>query len=860
MTSFGIDRNWIVIKLIVIIAVFSLLAIGCGGSSGGGGDDDGGDTGGDITVEAEATIGPEGGTIEVTDPESLLYGSKLIFSENTLSDDLHLTISIGQNYPDLPFNTSLIGNVIDIDAGDIIFKNAVQLVLPYPENIVMNGEGNLKVYTFNENILQWEIAFIDRIDTDSNLVYCRISHCSYYLIAEDGSCNGSQFFNYCIQSSRVFADIAAGEGGGLMLINDIDNASRYIDAEMNDFISPHGPATGANENDGLYSSMGGPFAFFFNDNALINGSGNDLVLFLSRPADNTDETLNVTINFEIIDYGAFYNTYEIKGNDLTIITDEYLNETKEYKYAKYSPEYESFIEVNSAPHRIYPLEINLSDFGFKDYEIDYDQIKIVILKTSDGSPLGLVGAAALNSTNTATIDIEEGSQNLSVGLAIISTIETVATGGMSFIGYVAWEFVSLVKNGLVTFLSDSDEKSTYYEIDEDFDGFYPPIDWDDDNNAIYPGAAEICNDEKDNNQNGSIDCEDSDCQGDPNCSSETGIQIQTYYFQYRNRPDYGEFRGFIQLQKDGGLIQETDVSDIEMKDNYGNKINIDHTKFFTETPLEGTWNASNSSATFVEKPWSGFSLYFDQSAIDTGKYSYHVTTNEGDILTTDFYFPEKLVLPAPELDSMQHEVLSNGDLSLTWNNPSGAYDELRVSLSCITGQQEILNDILEINLPKDKDDLIIPKVTMDKLSNLYDPLSFSWIITTRAISPAGMNYARGYSKSGYICWSDCSQPQLLKQSCIPSEGSVYDANILHKIELHFSEQMTGAYSYGVYGGNVNIIDSQWSNNTTTFTFYFDNDLISGTEYTVLLNPDSGTFRDIAGNPLPQNTTLNFTQE
>jgi len=181
-------------------------------------------------------------------------------------------------------------------------------------------------------------------------------------------------------------------------------------------------------------------------------------------------------------------------------------------------------------------------------------------------------------------------------------------------------------------------------------------------------------------------------------------------------------------------------------------------------------------------------------------------------------------------------------------------------LSCIAAQGQDLWDILEITLPKDKEDLIIPKATMDILDNLYEPLSLSWAITTRAISPTGLNYARGYSKSGFICWSDCTQPQLLKQACIPSEGSVYDANISRKIELHFSESMTGAYSYGVYGGNVNITDFQWSDNNTVFTFYFDHDLISGTEYTVLLNPDDGTFRDMAGNPLPQNTTLIFTQE
>lgn len=55
------------------------------------------------------------------------------------------------------------------------------------------------------------------------------------------------------------------------------------------------------------------------------------------------------------------------------------------------------------------------------------------------------------------------------------------------------------------------------QVDNDGDGHYvAPCgnDWDDDDPDVYPGAPEICDDDKDNDQDGNIDCRDSDCLGD----------------------------------------------------------------------------------------------------------------------------------------------------------------------------------------------------------------------------------------------------------------------------------------------------------------------------------------------------------
>ncbi|MCP4109700.1 MAG: hypothetical protein GY749_29975 [Desulfobacteraceae bacterium] len=55
------------------------------------------------------------------------------------------------------------------------------------------------------------------------------------------------------------------------------------------------------------------------------------------------------------------------------------------------------------------------------------------------------------------------------------------------------------------------------------------VDCDDDNDDIYPGATEICNDNNDNDCNGKTDCDDSYCDGKPLCEGCTDADSDTYY-------------------------------------------------------------------------------------------------------------------------------------------------------------------------------------------------------------------------------------------------------------------------------------------------------------------------------------------
>jgi len=74
---------------LIILTIFTLNA--CGGGTNSGGEE--------IIPEASAIIGPYGGTVEVTDPTSPLYGVKIEIPPNALAQETTITISKAVNPP-----------------------------------------------------------------------------------------------------------------------------------------------------------------------------------------------------------------------------------------------------------------------------------------------------------------------------------------------------------------------------------------------------------------------------------------------------------------------------------------------------------------------------------------------------------------------------------------------------------------------------------------------------------------------------------------------------------------------------------------------------------------------------------------
>ena len=98
---------WIFLALLSSL----LLVMSCS-SDGGGGNDDDDDTGDDDTgddddgPEASGECGPEGCDIEVTDPDSSLYGSYVSVPEGALAENVQITISVSDSPEAVPQYTS----------------------------------------------------------------------------------------------------------------------------------------------------------------------------------------------------------------------------------------------------------------------------------------------------------------------------------------------------------------------------------------------------------------------------------------------------------------------------------------------------------------------------------------------------------------------------------------------------------------------------------------------------------------------------------------------------------------------------------------------------------------------------------
>jgi pimeloyl-ACP methyl ester carboxylesterase len=85
-------------------------------------------------VDATATIDPEGGVVEVTDPDSELYRTKIDIPREALSELIVLTINKITSDHELPKETVVAGPVIDFGPSGIAFAEKITITMPYHDN------------------------------------------------------------------------------------------------------------------------------------------------------------------------------------------------------------------------------------------------------------------------------------------------------------------------------------------------------------------------------------------------------------------------------------------------------------------------------------------------------------------------------------------------------------------------------------------------------------------------------------------------------------------------------------------------------------------------------------------------------
>jgi hypothetical protein len=111
-----------------------------------------------------------------------------------------------------------------------------------------------------------------------------------------------------------------------------------------------------------------------------------------------------------------------------------------------------------------------------------------------------------------------------------------------------------------------------------------------------------------------------------------GVEITWDYLQYRTPSN--QYRGYIELTKDGIPVEQADIDKIELKDSAGDLVILDPinpvVNYFPSTYFRGIWNPATASVDFsgpvsIAGFWIGFPVGFNLLA-DT--YTWEVTTSD----------------------------------------------------------------------------------------------------------------------------------------------------------------------------------------------------------------------------------------
>ncbi len=128
--------------------------------------------------EIEKIIGSAGGVVEVTDPESPLYGVKLEIPSGALDFDQNISIRTSNSRPSLP-STILepMGEPISFSPSGTQFKSLVEVTLPYDDNIDETKDV-VFVAIHDKSSGEWQIPTLLAVDEINNRITVGIRHFS----------------------------------------------------------------------------------------------------------------------------------------------------------------------------------------------------------------------------------------------------------------------------------------------------------------------------------------------------------------------------------------------------------------------------------------------------------------------------------------------------------------------------------------------------------------------------------------------------------------------------------------------------------------------------------------------------------
>jgi hypothetical protein len=162
--------------VLLALIILSLLSLFCCGGGGGG------DNGIVITdTGAQKNIGPAGGTVEVTNQNSPIYGVKLEIPAGALSSNVDISIAISDVQPTLPNSNfkrlTTMNQTIKLSPSGLKFNTPIIVTLPYDKSINEISEVVVAAL-YDENTGEWDIPTLLSIDTVKKQLVIKTSHFS----------------------------------------------------------------------------------------------------------------------------------------------------------------------------------------------------------------------------------------------------------------------------------------------------------------------------------------------------------------------------------------------------------------------------------------------------------------------------------------------------------------------------------------------------------------------------------------------------------------------------------------------------------------------------------------------------------
>ena len=176
------------LKLSATIICLAFILISCGGGGGGGGSD---------TTSPEI-IGPSGGVLEVNDPTSSIYGTRIEVPSGALNEPILLTMDEIVSGKEPPEGAVSAGPTINFGPDGTAFATEVTITMPYydlNDDGLIDGTDIPEEYvcslTYDEGKSRWLYLKKIRQDTENNTITFSARHFSNdYVVAQNPSNSG----------------------------------------------------------------------------------------------------------------------------------------------------------------------------------------------------------------------------------------------------------------------------------------------------------------------------------------------------------------------------------------------------------------------------------------------------------------------------------------------------------------------------------------------------------------------------------------------------------------------------------------------------------------------------------------------